>query len=358
MLTNIQLLRFFAALLVVLNHSSGHLQLSGQSLGPIFGLGHSSGFGGVDIFFVISGFIMAWTTVESAGWSDAFAFIKRRGARIYSGYWPFYLLAIALFYVIDANWLANVQFLRSALLWPTRLEHLMIPVSWTLIFEMSFYMLFALLIGCSGVHRAHIIRWLALAVLGWSIYSHFVRHAYDQGALETMSVYEIYLAFPFLLEFLAGAILADRLRRTSNSFAWLLLLSGCVLWLIGGWINDTQFDGKLNQGFFVIWRVLIFGAPAVLLVAGLVRLELSGRTYLPRFSVLTGGASYAIYLSHTLILTITQTLGLNSWVTKFPAWVAQLVFVCVVVLIVTYSLAHYRWLERPLHHLFRRCLKS
>ncbi len=358
MLINIQLLRFVAALLVVLHHSSDHLHASGHALGPLFALGRSSGFGGVDIFFVISGFIMAWTTTGAAGRADAISFIKRRGARIYSGYWPFFLLALVLFYVIDAHRLENVQLLRSALLWPTALEHLLIPVSWTLIFEMFFYLLFALLIAGSGAHRTGVIRWLALAMLAWSLYSHVARHAYDQGQLETMNVYENYWAFPFLLEFLAGAILAERLRSRSTGSAWPLLVAGIVLWLVGGWLNDAQFGGKLTQGYFVIWRVLVFGGPAVLLVAGLVRLELSGRTFWPRFSVLAGGASYAIYLSHTLILTITQTLGLNSWVTHLPAWAAQVVFVLVVVLIVAYSIAHYRWLEQPLHQRFRRALQT
>lgn len=359
MLINVQLLRFIAALLVVLHHTSAHLQHSGHTLGPIFELGRASGFGGVDIFFVISGFIMAWTSAASLGYADAVAFIKRRAARIYSGYWPFFLLALAYFFVVDPHRLVNVQVIRSALLWPTRLEHLLIPVSWTLIFEIFFYVLFALLIGYSGARRVSVIKWLALVAFGWSIYSHFVRRAYDQGALETMSVYENYLAFPFLLEFLAGAILAYRLRSTScGGFAWVLFITGCLLWLVGGWINDILFDGGLTQGYFVIWRVLIFGGPAILLVAGLVLLEQSGRIFLPRFSMLAGGSSYGIYLSHTLLLGVTQALGLNGWVAPFPGWVAQLVFIGVVVLIVLYSMAHYVWLERPLHQTFLRCLKS
>jgi exopolysaccharide production protein ExoZ len=356
-LINIQLLRFFAALLVVVFHASEYLRVSGQELGPVFNLALSSGFAGVDIFFVISGFIMAWTSVDSAGRSDAISFIKRRGARIYSGYWPFYLLALGLFFFVDANHLANVQFFRSALLWPTKMGHLLIPVSWTLIFEMYFYLLFGLLIAFSGARRIFLIKGLAFSVLGWSIYSHFGRHAYDQGQLETMSVYENYLAFPFLLEFLAGAILADRLRKKSDGPAWILVLTGMVLWLTGGWINSTQFDGKLTQGYHVIWRVLIFGVPSLLIVAGLVRLENSGRTFVPRFSVLAGGASYAIYLSHTLILAAIQALGMSSWVAQFPAWGAQLAFVFLVALIVAYSIAHYLWLERPLHLVFRRFLK-
>jgi exopolysaccharide production protein ExoZ len=357
-LVNIQILRFFAAVLVVFNHTSAHLRASGHDQGTLFALGQSTGFGGVDIFFVISGFIMAWTTVANTGRADAISFTKRRIARIYSGYWPFYLLALALFLTVGARDLANVQFLRSALLWPTELGRLLIPVSWTLIFEMYFYLMFAILIACSGARRESLLKWVALGVLAWSLYSHFGRHAYDPGHLETMSVYENYLAFPFLLEFLAGAILADWLRKHPHGLSWSLVVAGIVLWLLSGWINITQFEGKLIQGYFVIWRVLIFGLPSILLVTGLVRLENSKRTFLPRFSMLAGGASYAIYLSHTLVLTATQAMGLNRWVSQFPAVIAQCVFLLLIALIVAYSMAHYRWLERPLHRQFRQLLKS
>ncbi|MDB4542852.1 acyltransferase [bacterium] len=358
MLVNIQILRFFAALLVVFNHTAAHLRASGHDQGVLFALGESTGFGGVDIFFVISGFIMAWTTVATTGRADAIAFTKRRIARIYSGYWPFYLLALALFLAVGTRDLTNVQFLKSALLWPTELGRLLIPVSWTLIFEMYFYLMFALLLAYGGARRQPLLKLAALGVLGWSLYSHFGRHAYDPGQLETMSVYENYLAFPFLLEFLAGAILADWLRKRPQGPAWSMLVAGIVLWLLGGWINTTQFEGKLIQGYFVIWRVLILGLPAILLVAGLVRLENSGRVFLPRFSMLAGGASYAIYLSHTLILAATQAMGLNRWVAQFPAGIAQCVFLLLTVIIVVYSMAHYRWLERPLHRRFRQLLKS
>ena len=358
MLVNIQILRFFAAVLVVFNHTSAHLRASGNEQGALFALGQTTGFGGVDIFFVISGFIMAWTTVANAGGADAMAFTKRRIARIYSGYWPFYLLALALFLTVGTRDLTGVQFLSSALLWPTELGRLLIPVSWTLIFEMYFYLMFALLIAYGGARRESLLIWAALAVLAWSLYSHFGRHAYDPGQLETMSVYENYLAFPFLLEFLAGAILADWLRKHPHGLSWSLLVAGIVLWLLSAWINTSQFEGKLIQGYFVIWRVLVFGLPSILLVAGLVRLEHAGRTFLPRFSMLAGGASYAIYLSHTLILTATQAMGLNRWVAQFSAGVAQCVFLLLIALIVAYSMAHYRWLERPLHARFRQLLKS
>ena len=357
MLSNIQFLRFVAALMVVLYHTAAHVLDSRHELGGLFGIGQAVGFAGVDVFFVISGFIMAWTTVGDAGGPAAISFIKRRVARVYSGYWPFYLLALVLFSVLGGQYLANAQLLRSVLLWPTELQYLLIPVSWTLIFEMFFYLLFTSLIAFSSVHRGLLVKLLALAMLGWSVYSHFVRHAYDPGQLESMSLYEQYTIFPFLLEFLAGSILADWLRRHPKGHAWPLLLSGMALLLVSGWINSAQFGGKLIEGYFILWRVLLFGGASVLIVAGLVRLENLGWTVAPRFSLLAGGASYALYLSHTLILAATERMGLNDWLSHYPGWMARAAFICLAALIALYSIAHYRWVERSLHRAFRRWLR-
>ncbi len=357
MLINIQFLRFLAAMLVVFYHSAAHVRASGHGLGVFFEFGQSAGFAGVDIFFVISGFIMAWTTVDAAGGYNAISFAKRRVARIYSGYWPFYLLALGLFTQLGGQYLVNKHYISSALLWPTELRHLLIPVSWTLIFEIWFYLIFALLIAFGGAHKSRMFKLVTLAVAGWSLYTHFGRHAYDPGVLENMNLYEQYLAFPYLLEFMAGVLLADRLRGRPGGLAWTPLVAGILLFVLGGWINDQQFGGHLIKGYYIIWRVLIFGSASVMIVAGLVRLENRGLTLPGRFSLQAGAASYALYLSHTLILAATQKMGFNGWTAHLPAWQAQTAFLALVTLIVVYSMAHYRLIERPLHRVFRGWLR-
>ena len=355
MLTNVQFLRFFAAMLVVFYHMAAHLHASQQAPGLIFGWAETAGFAGVDIFFVISGFIMAWTTSGVSGGAEAMAFARRRLARIYSGYWPFFLLAFGLFTWLGGYYLANAQLLRSFFLWPTELAHLLIPVSWTLIFELFFYLLFSVLIGLSGqLSREKVIRYIALFVLFWTLYSHFIRRAYDPGLLEEMNVYEQYLLFPYLLEFLAGAMLAGWLNKNREGRGWAYLLMGLLLFIAGGWINQELFGGKLIEGYHIIWRVLIFGSASVFILTGLVRLENKGWAMLPRFSRLAGGASYALYLCHTLILAGTYQLGLNAWLRGQSGWVAQAAFLSLALLMLGYSMVHFRWVERPLHQLFRK----
>lgn len=356
MLVNVQILRFVAALLVVLFHSAAYLEANGQVLGPVFSFGHYAGFAGVDIFFVISGFIMAWTTSGTAGGADALLFMKRRFARVYSGYWLFFLIALVLIYLLEAPRLAKIDFLRSFFLLPTDIGQLLLPVSWTLIFELFFYVLFGLLIALVGDRRPFWTRAIFCIALVWFVYSQFIRQAYVPGIIESMSVLENYWAFPFLLQFFAGAMLADWLRVNREGPAWSLVISGASLWLVAGWVNHAYFADTLTQGHQIMWRVWIFGVPSLLLLAGVVRLEFSGRTWLPRFGSLAGGSSYALYLSHTLLLFLSAHLGLHIKLQGLSVWIVQAAYLMLVAVIVLYSLGHYRWFERPMHRFFRRTL--
>jgi hypothetical protein len=51
-------------------------------------------------------------------------------------------------------------------------------------------------------------------------------------------------------------------------------------------------------------------------------------------------------------------MGLPGWLAQNPGWLAQAALVGVAGLIVLYSILHYRWVERPLHRLFRKWLKA
>ena len=355
MLINIQFLRFVAAMLVVFYHASAHLRSSGHDQGLFFAVGEAIGFAGVDIFFVISGFIMAWTTRETAGTADAFEFLRRRLARIYSGYWPFFLLAIVVFAWANPAYLERSDLIRSALLWPT--HPLLLAVSWTLIFELFFYFSFAVLIAVSRARRTALLVGAFVIVCGWSVFSQFVRQAYAPGNLEYMSAAEYYMASPYLAEFVAGALLAVWLRLRPQGRGWPWLVAGTIIFLSGAWTNLRFFDGTIEQGYWVFYRVIAFGVPSVMILLGLVRLENANLVAPVRFSLLAGGASYAIYLSHTLILTVTQHLGFNRWAGTLPVIGAQFVFVILAAFILVCSMVHYRLVERPLHKLFLRLVR-
>lgn len=341
-------------MLVVFYHTSSHVRAAGIEQGALFSASEAIGFAGVDIFFVISGFIMAYTTATAAGGKASWAFARRRLARIYSGYWPFFLIALAVFAWANPEQLKIASLVRSWFLWPA--NNLLLAVSWTLIFEMFFYVVFTCLIFFSEARRALLLNLILAFVIAWSIYSQFGRQAYDMGHLEFMTLAEYYMLSPYLAEFLAGAILANWSRRHPGRHGWTWLASGCLCFILSGLVNNELFAGEIEQGYHVFFRVLLFGSASLMVLTGLVRLENAARIAPVRFSVLVGGASYAIYLSHTLLLTVSQHLGFNSFASAAGAFCAKLLFFGLTLVILAYSIAHYRFLERPLHHGFKRVL--
>lgn len=97
MLNNIQVLRGFAALIVVVFHIVGASN-SYKMPAEIFGLTGALGRSGVDIFFVISGFIMVYTQYNKK--TKPLSFIKDRIIRVVPIYWVFSFLFLALYFVM------------------------------------------------------------------------------------------------------------------------------------------------------------------------------------------------------------------------------------------------------------------
>ncbi|HKX57501.1 MAG TPA: acyltransferase, partial [Xanthomonadales bacterium] len=337
--------------------TGSHVSSTGVDQGAFFAVSEAVGFAGVDIFFVISGFIMAHTSFAHNGLEGGWGFLRRRVARIYSGYWPFFLLAFPLFWWINPGLMQDLDLFRNIILWPV--YPLLIAVAWTLIFEMFFYLLFTLIISLTRDKRQLLLYALFALMAVWALYSQFFRNAYAPGQLEYMSKAEYYMFSPYLLEFLGGALLAYWMKRSAPGLmaSGLLLVGGIVLFLGGGWINNHYFGGSIEQGYTVFYRVIVFGIPALLILAGVVRLDQNGLRAPVKFSLLTGGASYAIYLSHTLILLTAQKLGFNEFAAGLGGWKMQAIYISLTLAILAYSVMHYRVIERPLHRLFKRWLR-
>jgi exopolysaccharide production protein ExoZ len=142
-LEGIQVLRAIAALMVVLHHS---LEESLAAGAPFKSPDWLTTFGaaGVDIFFVISGFIMFYVSfpTDQAAASPV-SFLVKRITRIYPLYWFCMALTLGLWSIglfrslqLDADVLV-----RSFFLFPS--EHVINIAVWTLNYEMYFYLVFA-----------------------------------------------------------------------------------------------------------------------------------------------------------------------------------------------------------------------
>lgn len=322
-INSIQMLRGIAAMMVVFVHLD--VQLRRHALG---GFDSAWLVSGVDIFFVISGFIMWVTTARRPGIAGA-EFMKNRIIRIVPLYWLMsaIVLATALCapdllhttvfqpkHAIASFLFIPVRHPVTGAFWP-----LLVP-GWTLNYEMLFYVLFAISIEAGDQLLWRRLAWLSGLILTVLIIASFTKRTFD-----VMNFY----ANPMMLEFLAGALLGIIYRSCRVAQSW--------LWL-----------GAVALGFFLLWQgtaimpigVPVFAPGAFLIVAGAL--------FTPPFRIgflqSVGDASYSLYLTHIITLAAVATLWTRQSIVHAPVffWAISLGAALVMALLC------YRLVERPI----------
>jgi peptidoglycan/LPS O-acetylase OafA/YrhL len=340
----IQVLRGAAAAFVMLFHIWGvELHFGGGAhIMPQF---MKAGICGVDLFFVISGFVMAEVSRGAfRKGPEILRFAYNRVTRIYPAYWLFSLPALGVFLLrpelVNVAQGNRVDLVSSFLLLPQNIKPLL-AVGWTLIHEMHFYaVLCLLLLAPERSFTRLLLAWAALvagASLLWP----------DGFSLPPLARIA---SHPLTLEFIAGCLVSravssgHRGHRTAALWAGAALLVGSALFhaYVSPMDNDTAG-----------WsRVLLFGVPGALIVYGASAFTAVRKDRaLTRFWLLLGDASYSLYLSHALTATAIgmawARLGLQHRLGS-PVLVAVTVVSCIAVALMGYLL-----FERPVMGLSR-----
>lgn len=293
MLVQLQYARAIAALLVVYFHSV--LQVERFDPETAFS-GYLFGETGVDLFFVLSGFVM-WLTTTNRNMSPA-AFYQRRIERIVPLYWALTCLGAAVAFALP-TYLSSTKFdfqhlLASLFFVPwinpaSGSEQLITPViipGWTLNFEMYFYLIFGSLLLLQEKLRIP-----ALAIVFAVI---FVITNY--GPLD--GVLAKFYGNAIVFEFLAGVVIAKLFldkRLLPRSLAAVLVPIGFIALVAG---DAVHLD---------VPRVISAGVPAAAIIYALVSLDFSKiREF--RFLHLLGDASYSLYLTHVFTLVAVRLL--------------------------------------------------
>jgi exopolysaccharide production protein ExoZ len=325
---SIQYLRAVAAAGVVVHHALGPPFVNNGFAAPT-----SIGEAGVDLFFVISGFII-WVTTGARALSPA-EFVQHRVVRIVPLYWicTFAYLAMQLA-SRNTEAISLAALARSLLFIPTYDPQLAQKISafyflgWTLMYEMFFYALFAivLLIPRPRQLASVIAALVCLSLLGAVVpFQGGMSYAYTS---------------PLLLEFVVGCLLGALYLNgvlPGTAIGVLLAVIGAAALLGTEWRPP---DGLYE-------RTLFWGAPAALIVFGALCAENAVRRRASGLLVLLGDASYAIYLSHVLILLIFNLIVQRLKISvDFRALVALYLFVGGAIAIAGGVLVH-RFIEKP-----------
>jgi len=349
-INSIQLLRFCAASLVLVAHLKFDLEVVyGQLVLPRV-LQGAAGAVGVDIFFVISGFIICYTV--SHGNLSAGAFFRHRFFRIVPVYYlytlPLLILAI-LHRQLTANALVN-SFLFLPLLDTERFTSPLHMYGWTLCFEVWFYAVFGLLLiwirrpSVPGVVPAIFISAGAIGMLlpssGWF----FIRFVLN----------------PMCVEFALGCVaflIFDKARR-SVAVGWigaLLAVSGMML-LLSLAVEHEELGWHMNMlasKQMGMQRLLFWGLPSGMLILGCVLFERA--VPLSRLSSLAylGDISYSLYLVQPFAV-IAAARFKTVLVHMHPVFFSLLVAgACIATAAVSYELLEKRAVRR-LKRLFDR----
>lgn len=329
--SNIQALRAVAALLVVIGHSAHETQSIAAAVGrPAVDLSFANWGFGVDIFFVISGFIMVYTSADLFGRPGAWRlFLTRRIIRIVPLYWLLTtallagaLIAPGLLNVPIGDWrhvLASYLFIPSLRI-PGEIRPVM-ALGWTLNMEMFFYALFA---GALLLPFRYGMIALSAAIGAFAAIGLVYRPEQVQLAFWTQSI---------ILEFLFGCLLAVAYlkgARLAPPVAVALALFG----LAG--MFKTAGEPALPEA-------LRWGVPALLVVAGAALC--AGSTWRPMlWLAIVGDASYSLYLVHPFVLRPFRSL----WTHLIGGALPLGLYIVVAGLVATLaSLLVYRWIERP-----------
>jgi exopolysaccharide production protein ExoZ len=306
---------------------------------------------GVDLFFVISGFVMALSARRFAGPMGAGAFLALRFVRIAP---LFYLASLAMLAVslrggaaIDPSSVLNSLtfipiFDDETYSWP--LHYL----GWTLAFEFAFYLVVAALIASGRGARADLL----LAAIVSIPFLGFL--------LQAQSAAWKVLTNPILWEFALGVfayLLWERrwirwLRLPFAILAGLALVAIVIaLWLgqdqlaASGWdaaIGNASYGTDTVEGVTSASRTLYWGFPMFLFFCAVVGFAGVSDAPCGRLLKLLGDASYSIYLSHLFVIMLMTAVVERLALHPDLVVVASLIGAAVVGIVV------YRLAEKPM----------
>lgn len=332
---SIQILRAVAAMAVAVFHIAGEPDRFGFTSGfaNVFGTGAA----GVDLFFIISGFVMVYASEPLFGrLGGASSFFYHRLIRIVPLYWLITGSSLALAFLIPrlgGTLYPTTTVVASFLFIPfARPDGVMEPIisqGWTLNYEMFFYAIFAIAVFVP--RRRAVVLATTTIVLAVVI-----------GRILALPEPASAWTDPIILEFAVGMILGLAYRegvKLRPSLSLALLFAGVALFAVSSHLGTSQ-------------RIITWGIPAALIVGGATFGGFSFRNPLWRGLAILGNASYAFYLLHTLpsraLIPIVPWLSLHVTHWLWLYMVAATSAAALLALVVHYAF------ERPVTKALRR----
>jgi exopolysaccharide production protein ExoZ len=335
----LQVLRGLAAILIMAKHALYEVDL----ISPIdFNYGVYRNYTvGIDIFFVLSGFIMIYISRGQSGFSAARTFIFRRVLRIIPIYWFYTFLLAAVAFIIPqvlgkAEFIP-IDFIKSLLFIPYFNSvgdmQPFLANGWSLNYEMYFYAIFAVCLILP-------VRYSLLAMAAYFTVS--VSTDFFEVNNEIVSSF---YGKEIVLEFLTGAVIGYLFIKNIRLPSWFFYVG--LAFILGSVL--ALFFTQTLENYGIYYNKPLVGMLSVLL---LVLPKKSEYFSMPRWSVLIGDSSYTLYLAHPFAIgAVTQMVLLMGWQSIIHPWI---IFAIVFLTSIIGSYIAYRLIEKPLLSLTKK----
>ncbi|EFK3585234.1 acyltransferase family protein [Escherichia coli] len=354
MILSLQYLRGIAAILVVLYHYRGELNASyaQKGLGDLL---FSNGYIGVDLFFMVSGFVIMLSTEKDKSY---LSFAIKRIFRLY----PVYIVCLILCtYLLSKP--IDLNFYKSLFFIPLNMNsqapwfgYSLVYTAWTLMYEIVFYFIFSLSMIVSWRYRGLICS-VVLVVLpflmGYYYNNRISLSGYDAVIAHT-GVYFVdsairLLSSPMFIEFSVGILIYEIYKRSRNRFfqlvsTWMVIisLSLFVLYYITG-VNGGH--GINSSGIF-----------AALLLLSLTVYEKNNPIKPVKSLNLLGDISYSLYLTHPIIIQSITTLFFVSSIYSPNGGLGNIYIMLMIAFALSCVLFH--TIEKPFVNLGRKVINK
>lgn len=283
---SIQKLRGVAALSVLFYHVGVHLRVTGNNPDTVFRyINDNFGMDGVTLFFVISGFVMAYLLN-----SDAERFFFKRVIRIYPPFITAVILLLLFRLLMTGSYGAPKLYYALSLL-PLGEQSYPLGVEWSLIYEIFFYVI------CSVFAISCIRFFFPYFLAAWLLAIYIAQHYYQAPTLFLPTVKDIFFS-AFNIPFIAGGISFYIFKNAKRIAGWLddrylaLVFAGAAVLCV---FHYMLADFTL--------RILFFGAGIGLIIfvaafRDAKKENTGGKTILEKI----GDRSYGIYLLHVPVI--------------------------------------------------------
>lgn len=317
-LDSLQIYRAIAVLLVIIHHNVASIKNYHSDEFELLNFIGDIGKYGVDFFFILSGFIIAYTTKFKLHKLNGFKdYLKSRIIRIYVPYLPIGIALLLLYNLFPSfsNSGRDISTVTSLTLLPDGKPAL--SVAWTLTFEIIFYIFYSLRFFGKKIFRIVLFSWLGI-ILFSQMFLYDSIWLNDNAWVKTLtSLYNI--------EFFIGILLAYLFyenKRINKNIVVLLSIVFCFgfLYVMG---SDLKYYHFLSNTIFSV-----FVALAVYYTIFYTKTKLSSKNIL----MIIGNASYSIYLTHNnvqaLLVRFFPKIGIELRV--FLMLISALLICCLI----------------------------